>query len=54
MTIDDNVIFHNADVCFLRHVVKHGVESGVYFGVEFGVYFGVFCLIKIVIIILPV
>jgi len=45
MTIDDNVIFQNADVCFLRHVVKHGVESGVYFGVEFGVNFGVvFCI----------
>ena len=41
MTIDDNVIFQNADVCLLRHVVKHGVESGVYFGVEFGVNFGV-------------
>jgi hypothetical protein len=41
MTIDDNVIFQNADVCLLRHVVNHGVESGVYFGVEFGVNFGV-------------
>ena len=40
MTIDDNVIFQNADVCLLRHVVKHGVESGVYFGVESGVTFG--------------
>ena len=64
MTIDDNVIFQNADVCLLRHVVKHGVESGVYFGVDFGVNFGVFFLFlfknafcffkKIVIIILPV
>ena len=65
MTIDDNVIFQNADVCLLRHVVKHGVESGVYFGVELGVNFGVFFFYffskmhfvsfkKIVIIILPV